>query len=73
MDKVLSALAQYGATLGLQGQIRKGDKILGVCVVIKGKRIRFESSTSGNLLASGPIAESTVEKFIESFWMWEKS
>ena len=72
MEKVLAALAQYGATLGLQGQIRRGDKTLGVCVVIKGKRIRFESSSSGNLLASGPVAESTVEKFVESFWMWVK-
>ena len=73
MDKVISALAQYGATLGLQGQIRRGDKILGVCVVIKGKRIRFESSSSGNLWASGPVAESTVEKFVEAFWMWSKN
>ena len=72
MDKVMSALAQYGATLGLQGQIRRGDNLLGVCVVIKGKRIRFESSSSGKLLASGPVAESTVEKFVESFWMWNK-
>ena len=40
MDKVISALAQYGATLDLQGQIRRGDKILGVCVVIKGKRVK---------------------------------
>lgn len=73
MEKVLAALAQYGATLGLQCQIRRGDKTLGVCVVVKGKRLRFESSTSGKLLASGPIAESTVEKFVESFWMWTKS
>ncbi len=73
MEKILAALAQYGATLGLQGQIKRGDKTLGVCVIIKAKRLRFEASTSGNLLASGPIAESTVEKFVESFWMWTKS
>ena len=72
MEKILVALAQYGATLDLKGQIRRGDKILGVCVFIKGKRIRFESSSSGTLLASGPVAESTVEKFVESFWMWVK-
>lgn len=72
MDKVISALAQYGATLGDANRIQRGDKLLLVCVVIKGKRIRFES-IAGQLVASGPVAESTVEKFVESFWMWKKT
>ncbi|MFA5387556.1 MAG: hypothetical protein WC322_04185 [Candidatus Paceibacterota bacterium] len=73
MEVVQHALAAYGATLGLQGVIIRNEKATGVAVVVKGKRIRFESTGSGHLLASGPVAASTVEKFVESFWFWKKA
>ena len=72
MDLVQQALAAYGATLGLQGVICRNEKATGVAVAVKGKRIRFESTGSGRLLASGPVVTSTVEKFVESFWFWKK-
>ena len=72
MKKVLDALTQYGATLSNDGLIQRSGKTMPVFVTIKKDRIRFES-TSSNLLASGPVAASTVEKFVESFWFWEKT
>jgi hypothetical protein len=72
MQIVVSALAKYGATLGEHDRIQKGEKLLPVRVVIKAGRIHFES-IAGQILGSGPIAESAVESFIERFWMWEKT
>lgn len=72
MNVVANALTQYGATLGIGGQICRNDKSTGVMVRIARNRIRFESSSNGRLLASGPVSKSTVEKFVESFWFWSK-
>ena len=51
---------------------QKGFRFVGVAITVKGKRIRFESTGSGRLLASGPISAATVETFVESFWFWAK-
>lgn len=72
MEQVTKALNQYGAYLTSENRIGRDGKILGIRVVIKSNRIRFESSSSGQLYASGPIEMSTVEKFVEAFWQWEK-
>lgn len=72
MELVQSALAAYGVSLGLQGVIVRNEKATGVQVVVKRGRIRFESTGSGRLLASGPVSAATVEKFVESFWFWKK-
>ena len=73
MEVVQQALAAYGATLGTHGAIiNRSGSVTGVAVSIKKSRIRFESTGSGRLLASGPVAASTVETFVESFWFWEK-
>lgn len=72
MNVVTTALTQYGATLGIGGQICRNDNSTGVMVRITRNRIRFESSSNGRLLASGPIKAVAVEKFVESFWFWSK-
>lgn len=72
MDSVELTLAQYGATLGIGGQIVRNEKSTGVMVRIVRQRIRFESSTTGSLIATGPVKPSTVEKFVEAFWFWSK-
>ncbi len=72
MELIKQTLAAYGATIDMQGVICRNDKVTGVAVVVKGKRIRFESTSSRRLMASGPIIATTVEKFVESFWFWEK-
>lgn len=72
MELIKQTLEVYGATISMQGVIFRNDKATGVAVVVKGKRIRFESTGSGRLLASGPVTASTVEKFVEAFWFWEK-
>lgn len=73
METVNNALAAYGAAIGVGGVIVRNDKATGVQVAVKRGRIRFESTNSGRLLASGPIKAQTVETFVESFWFWEKS
>lgn len=64
-----NALALYGASLDDNNYIVKGPKSLGVKAVVKGKRLRFESS-NGVLIASGPITEKFVSSFVEKFWYW---
>lgn len=73
MQVVLDALKPYGAELGLGGAICRSGHASGVACVIKGKRLRFESTGTGNLLASGPISAKTVESFVERFWFWKKA
>jgi len=71
MELVKQALAAYGATLGESGVICRNEKATGVQV--KAGRVRFESTGSGRLLASGPVKAESVERFVESFWFWAKS
>ena len=66
------ALEQYGASLTPDGLIQRGGKTLPVAVSVRKNRIRF-ISTSGKLLASGPLERATVEKFVEDFWFWTKT
>ena len=71
MEIVKAALAQYGASLSRENRIvDKHGKVTSVQVVIKGKRIRFESPSS--LLGSGPLSAAGVEHFVELFWFWKK-
>ena len=71
MEVVQQALSDYGASLTHDGYIvSKSGKQLSVRVTIQRGRIRFEGSHG--LLASGPIAERTVQKFVESFWFWKR-
>lgn len=67
---VTDALARYGATLSTDGLIQRKGKTLSVAVSVAKGRIKF-MSTSGNLLASGPINAATVSSFVEKFWIWE--
>lgn len=69
---ITQALKPYGANLSPDGLIQRGGKTLPVAVSIRKNRIRF-ISTSGNLLASGPLEANTVEKFVEGFWFWTKA
>lgn len=72
MDRVIVALLAYGAKLTDDGRIERRGKVLDVRPVIKGRRLRFESVRSGNLIASGPISEKFVDSFVREFWFWEK-
>lgn len=65
------ALQAYDAHLADGGRIVRRGKTLGVRIVEKKNRLRIET-VSGSLLASGPITERTVERFVESFWFWSK-
>ena len=66
------ALGAYEAHLADDGRIVRRGTTLGVRIVEKKNRLRFES-VAGSLLASGPITSATVERFVESFWFWSKS
>ena len=65
------ALTAYDAHLADDGRIVRKGKTLGVVITEKKDRLRIESVT-GTLLASGPIEGKTVERFVESFWLWQK-
>lgn len=65
------ALSAYDAHLAEDDRIVRKGKPLGVTITEKNKRLRIES-VAGTLLASGPIAAATVERFVERFWFWEK-
>ena len=65
------ALQAYDAHLAEDGRIVRRGTTLGVRIVEKKNRLRIEA-VSGSLLASGPINERTVERFVESFWFWSK-
>lgn len=65
------ALTAYDAHLADDGRIVRKGKTLGVVITEKKDRLRIESVT-GTLLASGPIEGKTVERFVESFWFWQK-
>lgn len=69
IDIVREALKPYGATLTDDGFIAKNGPSQ-IQVVVKGKRLRFQGGA--HLMASGPIAAATVERFVESFWFWKK-
>lgn len=72
MDKVLSALAEYGATLGKNNHITKNGRTFGIRAVVKGYRLRFEDATTGALRMAGPVDGATVASFVEKYWMWQK-
>lgn len=65
------ALTAYDAHLADDGRIVRKGKTLGVVITEKENRLRIES-VAGTLLASGPIEGKTVERFVESFWFWQK-
>lgn len=65
------ALTAYGAHLAEDGRIVRRGTTLGVRITQQKSRLRIES-VAGSLLASGPVAGNTVERFVESFWYWKK-
>lgn len=65
------ALQAYDAHLAEDGRIVRRGTTFGVRIVEKKNRLRIEA-VSGSLLASGPITERTVERFVETFWFWSK-
>ena len=71
MNEWQQALNGYDAHLADDGRIVRRGKTLGVRIVETKRRLRIESIT-GSLLASGPVAPATVERFVESFWFWTK-
>ena len=66
------ALSQYDAHINDAGRIVRKGTMYGVRVHQHRGRLRFEAVASGSLLCSGPVAACTVERFVESFWMWKK-
>jgi hypothetical protein len=66
------ALTAYDAGIAEDGRIVRHGKTLGVRIHEHKQRLRIES-VAGTLLASGPIAPATVERFVERFWFWEKT
>lgn len=66
-----AALTPYGAHLAEDGRIVRRGTTFGVRIIAQKKRLRIES-VAGSLLASGPVAGKTVERFVESFWYWKK-
>ena len=65
------ALTAYDAHLAEDGRIVRKGNTLGVVITEKKNRLRIES-VAGTLLASGPVKPETVERFVESFWFWQK-
>ncbi|MCV2216124.1 hypothetical protein [Thauera sp. Sel9] len=65
------ALQAYDAHLAEDGRIVRRGTTFGVRIVEKKNRLRIEA-VSGSLLASDPITERTVERFVETFWFWSK-
>ena len=65
------ALTAYDAHLAEDGRIVRKGNTLGVVITEKKNRLRIES-VAGTLLASGPVKPATVERFVESFWFWQK-
>lgn len=64
-------LSMYGATLDENGYILRNNKTLGIKIVEKGNRIRFESNDK--LIGSGPKTSKSICKFVESFWFWKSN
>lgn len=76
MNDVSSALAQYGADVNSEGIILKPNREeTSIKVVIKARRLRFESRNGDQLLFSAPASniKQGVEKFVEGFWFWSKT
>lgn len=67
---VCAALAEFGAALSDDDVIVKGEKLTGVKVATKGKRLRFDDQKTGRCQASGPIDAASVRRFVTSFWYW---
>lgn len=72
MSEWQQTLSGYDAHLDDGGRIVRRGKTLGVRIIEHKQRLRIES-VAGTLLASGPIAPATVERFVERFWFWEKA
>lgn len=72
MSEWQQALGRYDAHLAEDGRIVRNGKTMGVRICEYKQRLRIES-VAGTLLASGPIAPATVERFVERFWFWEKT
>lgn len=70
-DFVRAALADYGATIGENNQICKGD--LKFSAVVSIERMHLVISTlEGRKLFTGAPAAHAVRHFVESYWYWEK-
>lgn len=67
---IKNTLAKYGATLTDDGNIEKNGKVLNVTFRTKGARL--QTKMCSQMLMSGPLAASTIERFVEDYWMWRK-
>ena len=67
---ILNGLEPYGASLTTENYIQRDGKTTQVLIKVTGKRMRAE--LKDNLLFSGPIAESSIEAFVEKYWFWKK-
>jgi len=68
---VVATLAEFEAQLSDRDEIMRGDKLLGIRVATKGKRLRFESTRTENCMASGLIEADSVRRFVVTFWYWK--
>ena len=76
LETINSALKMYGAHVGQDNRITKGDLPTRIEVSIVRNRLLFiginEDGTRGHTQASGSVSAATVSDFVESFWYWEK-
>lgn len=72
IEQIRATLEQYGANVTSGFQIVRNDKPLGILIVQRKGRIRFEDADSKALYMSGPIKPETIENFVEKFWFWQK-
>lgn len=66
------ALARYGATIASNGFIRRGEKLLGVRMLIHKERLRVMSGDVLLATYSKSNIERGVSDFVEKFWFWER-
>ena len=76
LETINSALKMYGAHVGQDNRITKGDLPTRIEVSIVRNRLQFiginEDGTRGHTQASGSVSAATVSDFVESFWYWEQ-
>lgn len=65
------ALEPFNASIDASGVIHKGPNPLPVRCTIKGRRLRFESASTADLRASGPVTADFVRGFVGRFWGWQ--
>ena len=76
IETINNALRMYGAHVGQDNRITKGDLPTRIEVSVIRNRLQFiginEDGTRGHTQASGSVSAATVSDFVESFWYGKK-